>query len=70
MLVKEKAASKNLKNTYKSPGVIAWECLKKKGLNVSRISSIPMFPGSSSSVALKIIMDPSAPPPLKIFFSA
>ena len=51
-------------NTHKSPGVMAWECLKKKGLISSRISSIPTFPGSCNSVELKIMIDPSAPPPL------
>ena len=32
------------------------------------MSSIPTFPGSCSSVSLKIMMDPSAPPSLKIIF--
>ena len=54
-------------NTYKSPGLIAPACLKKKGLISARTSSIPRFPGSCSSVSLKIMMDPSAPPPLKTF---
>ena len=51
-------------DTHKSPGVIAAACLKKKGLISPRTSSIPTFPGSWSSVALKIMIDPSAPPPL------
>ena len=51
-------------NTHKSPGVIAFACLKKKGLISSRTSSIPTFPGSNNSVALKMMIDPSAPPPL------
>ena len=55
-------------NTHKSPGVIALACLKKKGLITSRTSSIPTFPGSNNSVALKIMIDPSAPPPLMICF--
>jgi hypothetical protein len=55
-------------NTYKSPGVIALACLKKKGLISSRTSSIPTFPGSNNSVALKMMIDPSAPPPLIIIF--
>jgi hypothetical protein len=54
-------------NTHKSPGVIASACLKKKGLISPRISSIPMLPGSFNSVVLKIMIDPSAPPPLMSF---
>ena len=52
------------KNTHKSPGDIASACLKKNGLISSRTSSIPTFPGSCNSVALKMMIDPSAPPPL------
>ena len=54
-------------NTHKSPGDIAWECLKKNGLITSRTSSIPTFPGSFNSVALKMMIEPSAPPPLRFF---
>jgi hypothetical protein len=55
-------------NTHKSPGVIASAFAKKKGLTSLRTSSIPTFPGSNNSVALKMMIDPSAPPPLMIFF--
>ena len=58
---------RDFENTHKSPGVIALACLKKKGLISARISSIPTFPGSSNSVSLKIMIDPSAPPPLMSF---
>ena len=64
MLVEYKSLSSN---THKSPGVIAWACLKKKGLSTSRTSSIPTFPGSNNSVLLKMMIEPSAPPPLRFF---
>ena len=48
-------------NMHNSPGIIALTSLKKKGLILSRTSSIPTFPGSCNSVTLTI--EPSAPPP-------
>ena len=50
--------------SYKSPGDMVSECLKRKGPSVSRTSSIQRLAGKVSSVSLKVAIDPSAPPPL------
>lgn len=55
------------KCTNKSPGDSRLACLVMKGPMSSRTSSIPVLAWNVSSVSLKVKMDPSAPPPLRIY---
>ena len=47
---------------YKSPGVML--CFATKGFCLSTISSMPALAWKFVSMSLKVMMEPSAPPPL------
>ena len=48
--------------TYKSPGVIL--CLAMNGFCSSTISSMPLLAWNAVSMEEKMMIEPSAPPPL------